>query len=354
MERHIGRIAEPIAGSTEVEVDVGALVRRLILFDQSIVETIRLKELPLLISMFGTEGILELLETGALRLLAGMMTAGQIGQSLGLQVTVRRGGILPLGAYRLASVTLARRKDFLHQVLQEVHKAPITHREAIRFKRAIAPRLLDYPDAVANAGIADANDDLVRQHPIIWEGIRAAALEGKYPDPGSRPAWSIDEVGEAEFRLTADLPGVPPGQISHDLVERGLLLVAGLNQRIELMDHFDAITGFQDEEIGLFERRLAFAWAGRTLPARNAGSTGFCASRGCRASTISPRTRTSTRERSSASDPIPRSWNCANGSETWTPRMRTSAQSSLGSTRRSVDLPTAAAGRPCDSWSQTS
>jgi hypothetical protein len=44
----------------------------------------------------------------------------------------------------------------------------------------------------------------------------------------------------------------------HKLVARGILAVAGMNQRIHFMESFEAVTGFQAEEVPLFEKKLSF------------------------------------------------------------------------------------------------
>ena len=103
-ERHFGRIAVQEADPEHVVVDVGALVRRLILFEQCTVESIALKEVPALIQVFGADGLLKLIDSGAVRIVCDAMTAGQIGQTADLKSTIARGGPLPLGSYRLVSV----------------------------------------------------------------------------------------------------------------------------------------------------------------------------------------------------------------------------------------------------------
>lgn len=58
----LGEIA--IRSGREVAfIDVGVLVRRLILFDKVIVRSYRLRELPLLVRTFGKTGIQELLNS---------------------------------------------------------------------------------------------------------------------------------------------------------------------------------------------------------------------------------------------------------------------------------------------------
>jgi len=79
-ERHFGRLTDTEAESGEFTVDIDSFLRRLILFEQCIIETDRLKEIPSLIAVFGAKGFLELLDSGAVRFVCDAMTAGQAGR----------------------------------------------------------------------------------------------------------------------------------------------------------------------------------------------------------------------------------------------------------------------------------
>jgi hypothetical protein len=48
---------------------------------------------------------------------------------------------------------------------------------------------------------------------------------------------------------------------AHKLVERALLGVAGLEQRLELVRSFEAVTGLQSAQVALLEERLDFLWS---------------------------------------------------------------------------------------------
>lgn len=175
-ERHFGRIGTP--DGDLVTVDVGALLRRLILFEKCTIESILLKEIPSLIAVFSANGLLKLIDSGAVEIVCDAMTAAQVGQVEIFKSSLNRGGPLPLGCYRLASVTGAMdgkaRKDYVHKALQEVHKAAIPFKEQQKVKRALASQLMTYSPEAASAGIADTRTELLQRHPVIWEGIRHA------------------------------------------------------------------------------------------------------------------------------------------------------------------------------------
>lgn len=259
-EHHLGPIAAATEGTDRPEVDVGAVVRRLILFEKCTIESNRLQEIPALVSVFGVDGLLKLLDSGALQILADAMTAGQIGQTAGLRATISRGGPLPLGSYRLATVSIGHRRDYVHRILQEVHAAPISHNDAKRLKSALAPRLLEFPADAGSTGVSDTSLDLREGHPVVWHAIRSAVLKETGHDPGPDPDFRVEQLDdEGDIRVSTSLParlGLSR-DMEHRIVERGILNVAGLNQRIRLMERLGAVTGFRDDEVGLFEKKLS-------------------------------------------------------------------------------------------------
>ncbi len=247
-----------------MHVDVGALVRRLILFERCTVESIRLTEIPALVAAFGVDGLLELLDSGAVALVCDAMTAGQIGQTAGLRATIKRGAPLPLGSYRLVSIGMADRRAYLHGVLQEVHNADISFKSAKRLKSALADRLLEYPRSAAEDGVTDAKLEICEENPIVWRAIRATVSRETGSDPGAEQGFHVDTLGEdGDFHVATTMSatlGFDADQ-EHRLVERAILAIAGLDQRIRLMESFEAVTGFRDDEAVLFEQKASILLA---------------------------------------------------------------------------------------------
>ncbi len=267
-DHHIGRIATQTPGSDVVDTDVGALIRRLLLFDKVTVESIRLKEIPWLINAVGADGLIELLDSGALEIVCDALTVGQIGQAEGLEASVRRGGLLPLGAYHLAGISIGDRRKFVHDGLQEVHRASILFKTAKRVKMALADRLMAYPEGARDAIVLDTMADVRRNDPIIWDAIRAAVQRDTGRDPGPDPEFRVEELeGEGDFRVWTRLAasGFLTEIEAHRLVERGVLAVAGLNRTFYVMRAFQGVSGFREDEVGLFERKLSFL-AGQVDP----------------------------------------------------------------------------------------
>ena len=264
-ECHFGGIATSIAGTDEVKVDVGAVIRRLILFEQVKIESIRLKEFPLLIAIFGAEGLIDLLDSGCIDVICDGQTSGQIGQNTVVQSSDRRGGPLPLESYRLATVGILQegpdRENYVHNALQEIHKAPISVKLAQKVKLALLSRLRTYPLEFVHAATTDTHTEIIRNNSFIWEAIRFATHSEIGLDIGHIPDFTVEDLGnEGDIRIATNLStnyGLPVEQV-HKLVERGILAAAGVNQRIRLMEGFEAVTGFQKHELPLFDEKLSF------------------------------------------------------------------------------------------------
>lgn len=78
---HFGPIARTDENTGAVlEVDVGSLVRRLIVFDRCTIESIGLNEIPALVAVFGAGEVMELVDSGAISIICDVMTIGEIGR----------------------------------------------------------------------------------------------------------------------------------------------------------------------------------------------------------------------------------------------------------------------------------
>jgi hypothetical protein len=145
--------------------------------------------------------------------------------------------------------------------LQEVHKADIPFKEAKKVKLALASRLLTYSPDAASAGIADTVEDFIRHHPVVWEAIRCAVKMETGIDVGTDSGYAVEHLGHnGDIRVSTSLvskDGMSEEQ-QHKFVERGVITVANLNQRIRFMESFEAVTGFQADEVPFFEKKLSF------------------------------------------------------------------------------------------------
>jgi hypothetical protein len=110
-----------------VVVDIGLLVRRLILFDKVIVKSARLREVPALIRAFGRDGFAHLLDIGLIRFSCGFTS---------IITDISRNGVrhvpqyhFSFGLAQLADTDAVLEKNFL--CLQTIAGLKNSERESI-------------------------------------------------------------------------------------------------------------------------------------------------------------------------------------------------------------------------------
>jgi hypothetical protein len=97
-DRLLGECSFFKADMDDVEVDFDSLIWRLLLFDNFILVSTRLKEIPRLCEVFGISGTIDLLSCGAMNIYCDATLIGQTGQ-LAILKSRQEKGILPLGSY---------------------------------------------------------------------------------------------------------------------------------------------------------------------------------------------------------------------------------------------------------------
>jgi hypothetical protein len=261
MREHLfGPCATFDGDSDSVAVDIGGLIRRLLLFERFTLQPTRLKEVPHLVAAFGYGGIRELLSSGAIGIYCDAVTIGEIGQTTELGSRAIKGP-LPLGSYSFSAIVPHCRRDYIHQCMTEVESSPgLTSRQAIKLKGLIARRLTE-PLVTGAPTLAAMEQDLEANHPVVARSVALALSRnlGRHVEP-SDLNMRIERIDEADFRVEtsfADRVGLQPEQ-AHQVIGRGLLGVGGLNQRIEQMHAFDAVSGMENGELPVFESKLDF------------------------------------------------------------------------------------------------
>lgn len=262
-DHHFGVISEANPGGAGVRVDVGALVRRLLLFEHCTIESNRLREVPALVEAFGLGGVRTLLESGAVSIICDALTAGQIGQLAVSERTRDRGGPLPTGSFRLVSITLPTENEERYKYIsgaltafQDV-RGPL--KEIIKLKKILVPMLGTYPNIAGIDGLSTTRKEILTGGSTIWDAIRRVSYSERGIDLGEIPSFEVTDLGrDGDFRLDCSLTDHVDATEAHRLVERALLGVAGLNIRIYLMQHLEGVTGFRAEEFPFFEDKVGF------------------------------------------------------------------------------------------------
>ena len=238
-------------------VDFGALVRKLVLSDEIILESIRLREFPLLAQKFGYDGVTELLKSGRLRILCDALTVAQIGQ-FGARTN---GPVLPLGSYSFTTIRPSDQKDYVHAALQIINTAGLRDKQAQRLRKLVAESLVATPDERGQQTISALYWDLEHNVPALKASVAMATKQhfGITIEPESFDL-RLERLNEHDWRAETDLGARArlDTEQSHRAVEHGLLGVGGLNMRVEYMERYEALVGFKADELPLFDEKLSF------------------------------------------------------------------------------------------------
>jgi len=273
-ERHLGGITTRLApDGSKVEVDVGALVSRLILFEHCTLESDHLKEIPSLVAAFGVKGVRALLESGAVSIICDYLGAGNVGQTRDLKVTAARGGILPLSSYRIMTISVPERledgsyyrSEYVHQALKSVNESRgLTEREIRRLQIILRRVVTEYPRSlVADSGtsfkelIAQDDESILKSLKVAFSDMFGRA----FPDGVTLKCEDLGNDGD--FRVVTNLASYAAidENESHKVIERALLGAANVDQRLLVMEALESVSGFKDSEIPVFEGRFARLWS---------------------------------------------------------------------------------------------
>lgn len=100
-----------------VSVDLAALVTRILLFDTYILQSIWLEDLVLLQHSFGTVGLSQLFESGALKFQCPGFTFGQTGQARSTFVSEHPRPSLPLFNYQFSQLRVQDAEERVDRTL---------------------------------------------------------------------------------------------------------------------------------------------------------------------------------------------------------------------------------------------
>lgn len=243
------------SGQELASIDLGVLIRRLILFDRVVVKSFRLRELPLLVRAFGKAGIQELLASGVLRLnceftsiitdihLNGVRSEPPAHFTFGIATAADRDGDLRKELLRLQSVTGLKNNE----------------RNAI--EQAVWNSLVRPPETFGTDLLRQVDVDLRTNSPALRAGIldQLRAGPGQAGLTGSPLEIQVDEPRERVFHIKTGIAkdfGLSPEQ-AHLLLQRSVTAVVNLNHRLAEMEAYSALTGFLESEAPLLFGKLA-------------------------------------------------------------------------------------------------
>ena len=249
-------------------VEISDIVTRLLLFDTYILDSLRLREVPYLVSAFSADGLRELINSRALQIRCEPLLVAQIGQStLGSEY----GPVLSSRSYRFSVLRIAKFDDFVHRCIQPFHEmAGLPHKTILRLKSTIAENLVRIPEGLENIIQKETNQEL-RTNPTLFRAAVNLELKRRFgPDVLELPLTpGLYEERSGDFRFETDIGDKLNVSIDnlHNIGQAAGFAVGTLPQRLAEMRGHSALTGFSDVDTELAEKKLgliAFAFAPQT------------------------------------------------------------------------------------------
>lgn len=260
-QRLLGSSAVIDPASREPDVDVGGILRRLLLFDTYILKSIRLREFPAIVDRLGFDETIELLRSGALRIHLDALTVAQTGQATVLKSRARKGA-LPKGSYCFQTVTIADRHVYVSRCFREsVDAIPVSIKNKQKLKRAILESMESPPAGIGKDTIDQLRADLRAMNPaLILSVANQLRTQLRVDADLERLVVRLRPLDDEDFETESNLEELLRLDLDqrHKIVERAILSLAGVNQRIAEMKAFNTLSGFRLNDLPLFERKIAF------------------------------------------------------------------------------------------------
>ena len=246
--------------SDAIQVDYGALLRRLILFDSYILQSTRLKEIPYLVELFGFDGLIELLNSGALKIYCGANTTGQTGQTA-IESRIKK-GILPLGSYSFSTIRAHGYNTYLISCLKNLDNIKVlSSSQVLKVKEAVAAANITKPKNAGMQTLGQLKNDLVSNSSTIKLLIKKTLRDHYGIDPTSKEFFvKIHQIDDDDFRSETNIGNTfnLDKEKVHKVIEKALLSLSSLNQRVEEMNVYQAISGFMRGDLPFLHEKLRF------------------------------------------------------------------------------------------------
>jgi hypothetical protein len=248
------RLLAPIAiqGKNNVvtSIDLNAFVTRVLLFDTLLLQTIWLEDVRLLSQAFGAEGIEQLFQANALRLVCESLNVAEIGRARAALNFAENNKKLPLGSYSFSAIRVQRQEQKIEEGISRLEPSLQAHATANLIQ--IDPQ--EFSKTVFESFYADLRRNSTIAKSALEVELRRLGIKPK------RLELTISEVDPEDFRVESNLEseyGLSK-QVAHDIVGRSLIAIAGLNHRFAEMMLHSALSGITDADIPLMEGKLGF------------------------------------------------------------------------------------------------
>lgn len=236
-------------------VDIGSLIRRLVLFDRVVIKSSRLREIPVLVRTFGKGGFDQLLKLGIVRFCCEFTV---------VVTDVHMGGTrtIPLDHFSFGIADLKDREEKLRQGLVGLQGVPgLKNDQRLAIEEAVWSSLVRPPTTFGADLLNQIDADLRKNSSALKASIiEQVTKERPNADPSRiQTEIQVEETQTRVFHIRNTISrnfGLSSEQ-THDLLQRAVTGVASLNHRIAEMSAYSSITGFLQTEAPLLFGKLA-------------------------------------------------------------------------------------------------
>lgn len=239
----------------EGEIDLGALIERLLLFEQIVIRSDRLNEVDRLVQKFGIDAVLRLLQSDAIEFDCNAFGLGEHAPP------DRHSSLL---AYRFVTVRAANQSKYLNQYLSRISQLPgIKLHQAKALTNAVERKALGVPQTFGEETLdaleaeLSGNVDGIRAV-VLTELTRVAGMEVRAADLHLRVICE-DFANTRDCLVESNIVrlGFAPA-VARDAIGKGLLAIGEVNRRFEEMKLRHAVGGFREEDLSVLNQKVRY------------------------------------------------------------------------------------------------
>jgi hypothetical protein len=239
---------------------MGSVVRRLLLFDNYIVVSQRLKEFRFLSEHLGIEQTSELLESGLITIRNECLQWADTSNLFHFGLAR-----LPPLQFRLDWVDFHDRRATTSDHLSCIRDLPgVSVKHSARLRRLIVENISPLPAVIKSDGGEDFFSE-IQKNTYVRSAVllSAKSLNIVLPEDFSFTLQRHGEIIDIETDLVRKF-GLETNAV-HNVFQRALLALGSLSQQLSEMNHFQALSGYRNDESPLFLNRLRFTALGSHL-----------------------------------------------------------------------------------------
>lgn len=275
-ERMIGTCATRLNNQKKIDIETklpisfhaGDFLERILLFDEYILDSFCLSEIPHLVNLFGYEHTLELLESKTIKIFSDTFSGfGSTGRISNVSEYRAKKGDLPLFSYCIDPLRIVPyqpgdedfseeyekyQKKFIHNNLQQINTIPnLGGKDKIKLRRAIAQSIVQLSEESISSEIYKKNYSDYKNHDPTIKLAIATKINNTYIgniDPDSIDI-TIEFIDDHDFKVITNLKELTgfKDEVIDKIIERSILAISYRNVQVARMRDLNCIIGSKEE-----------------------------------------------------------------------------------------------------------